>query len=210
MTFYELANITASLLIMRIIKLFLMITFSLSVSAETVYKSRDAEGNIIFSDVPTEGAETIEIQEAQTLNLPAPKRIGERPTTKLSPEKFNYTHFEIINPEHDGTIHSNEGVVNVAAELSPELNEKHVVVFLMDGKELGEGKSLQLAMSNIDRGTHNVTAMIKDEEDKVIKRSNTITFHLRKASTLFKNRNNADANNSNNTPAPAAPTLPTL
>ena len=59
MTFYELPKITASLQIMRIIKLFLIITFSLSISAETVYKTRDAEGNISFSDVAMEGAEKI-------------------------------------------------------------------------------------------------------------------------------------------------------
>jgi len=192
---------------MRIIQLLLIITFSLSVSAETIYKTRDAEGNIIFSDVPTEGAEEIKIQEAQTLNLPMPKRVGERATTKLSPKAIDYAEFKIINPQHDSTIHSNEGVINVSITLTPELDEKHIIVFLMDGKQVSAGKSLQLSLNNLDRGTHNVTAMIKDEENTVLKRSNNITFHLRKASRLFKNRLNAEASNSADNFAPAVPTV---
>lgn len=196
---------------MRIIKLFLIATFfSLSVSAETVYKTRDEQGNIIFSDKPTEGAEEIKIQEAQTLNLPMPKRIGGRATTKLSPKAINYTEFKIINPQHDSTIHSNEGVTDVSATLNPELDEKHSVVFLIDGKEVSAGKSLQLSLDNLDRGTHNVTAMIKDEKNKVLKRSNNITFHLRKASRLFRNRANGESTNSTANPAPVAPSAPLL
>lgn len=185
-TFYELPAITTSLLIMHIIKLFIIITFSLSVAAETVYKTRDAEGNIIFSDVATEGAEKIQIQEAQTLNLPMPKRVGERPTTKLSPEAINYSQFKIISPEQDSTIHSNEGTLEVSAILNPALDEKHAIVFLIDGKEISNGKSLQLSLSNLDRGTHGVSAIIKDENNKVLKRTDKVTFHLRKASKLFK------------------------
>lgn len=210
--FHELKCITVSLLNMRTIKLLLILAFTLSVSvsAETVYKTRDAEGNVIFSDVPSEGAEKIVIEKAQTLNTPIPKRIGDRRTTKLSPEGIKYTQFVIINPENDSTIHSNEGIVNVSAELAPELDDKHAIFFLIDGNEVSEGKSLQLSMSNLDRGTHNVTAVIRDEKNKVIKRTNSITFHLRKASKLFKNRVNADNINSTDSPATTAPVTPAL
>ena len=194
------------------IKFYLVIVFTLPVfvSAETVYKTRDAEGNIIFSDVPTEGAEKIEIQEAQTLNIPKPKRIGERPTTKLTPEGINYSEFKIVSPENDTTIHSNEGVVNIVVEISPELDAKHKVVFFMNGKKVSEGKSLQFAINNIDRGSHNVMAKITDEKNKVIKQSNTVTIHLRKASKLFKNRTNNEANNPADVPASTTPIIPSL
>jgi hypothetical protein len=205
---------------MNVKLLFLLIVFAVSVTAETVYKTRDAEGNIIFSDIPSEGAETIEIQEAQTLNLPEPKRIGDRPTTKLTPEGIKYNQFKITSPENDSTIHSNEGVANIIVELSPELDEKHVIVIIMDGKEVSSGKSFAVSLSDIDRGTHNVVALIKDEEDKVLKRSSKLTFHLRKASKLFKNRTNENATapdlgvtiiapDASSTP-PASPEIPSL
>ncbi len=172
------------------IQLLILLNFALFnvVSAETVYKTRDAEGNIIFSDVQSEGAEKIEIQEVQTINVPKVKGSKDRQTTKLSPEETKYTRLEITSPENDVTIRSNEGIVDINVELTPELNEKHVLAFLMDGKEVGSGKSLQFSLTGLDRGTHTVTAVIKNQKNKVLKQSGKLVFHLRKDSKLFKNR----------------------
>lgn len=193
-------------------QLLLIITFCFSVSAlaATVYKNRDAEGNIIFSDIPGEGAEEVIIQEAQTLDIPMPKRTGERRTTKLSPKSIHYTEFKIISPEDDTTIHNNQGIVNISLEMSPELNKKHDIIFLLDGIKVSKGKSLQFATNNIDRGTHSIMAVIKNEMGKVIQQSNKVTFHLRKASKLFKNRADADISNSTVNPASAESATPVL
>jgi uncharacterized protein DUF4124 len=183
----------------RILLLVLSITLSTIVVAETVYKTRDAEGNIIFSDVPSEGAETIEIEEAQTISIPEPKRIGDRPTTKLVPEETDYSQLKIITPENDATIRSNEGIVNINVEITPELDEEHVLVFLLDDEEVSSGKSLQYSSTNLDRGTHSITVEVKNEKDKVLKRSDKQVFHLHKQSKLFKNRVNTDSNTADTT-----------
>lgn len=206
--FYELHSIGASLLDMKTKILLVILSFALStfVSAETVYKTRDAEGNIIFSDVPSEGAETIEIEEVQTLKIPEAKRLDDRPTTKLTPKETIYTRLEITSPENDATIRSNEGIVNISVEMEPVLDEKHAIVFLMDGKEVSSGKSLQLSLKDLVRGTHTVTAIVKNEKDKVLKRSGKLVFHLHKDSKLFKNRTNENANTPNNSDTvPASP-----
>jgi len=164
---------------------FALLTF---VSAETVYKTRNAEGNILFSDVQSEGAEEIEIKEVQTLNIPEAKAFDNRPTTKLSPEETTYSRLEITSPENEITIHSNEGNVNISVEMTPELAEKHVLALLIDGKEVSSGKSLQFSITGLDRGTHAVTSVVKNEKNKVLKQSEKRVFHLRKNSKLFKNR----------------------
>ncbi|MBL1142535.1 MAG: DUF4124 domain-containing protein [Proteobacteria bacterium] len=203
------------------IKLLLIIVsviWFVSVASETVYKTRDAEGNIIFSDVPSEGAEEIIIDEAQTINIPKPKRLDNRRATKLSPEELNYTRFEVTLPEHDSTIRSNEGIVNISLEMTPELDDKHMIVFFMDGKEVSSGKSLQLSLQGIDRGSHTIAALIENENKKILKRSKQTTFHLRKESKLFKNRAKDNVNNGNTVITPPAgsdtppeiPKIPTL
>jgi hypothetical protein len=206
----------------RRIILFLLLNVTIfSAFAETVYKSRDAEGNVIFSDVPSEGAETIEIEEAQTINIPEPVRLRDRPATKLSPKEISYNRFEIITPENDATIRSNEGIVNIGIEMSPVLDEKHIIVFMMDGQQVSSGKALQLSLKEIDRGTHTVSALIMNENKEVLKHSNTSTFHLKKHSKLFKNNanNNGDKPgnttvlpeaSANETTPPAAPKIPSL
>lgn len=160
--------------------LFLFVTY---VHAETIYKTVDAEGNIVFSDVPSEGAEEIKIKKAQAIN-PAKAR-----SFKLSPEediskKFNYTKLAIVSPENDSTIHGGDGNVNITATLEPDLNEKDVMVLFMDGKEMLSGKAAQFLLANIDRGTHSIYVAVKNEEDKVLKRSDIVTFHVRRIAQL--------------------------
>ncbi len=178
--------------------LILCFVFIPFVYAETVYKTRDAEGNIIFSDVPSEGAETIEIQEAQTVNIPELKRSGNRPTTKLEPKDTVYSKLEILSPEDDMTIHSNEGKVSIKVEVEPVLSEEDYLVLFMDGKEVSSGKSTQILISDLDRGTHSINVVLKNEKDKVLKQSQKLVFHLRKQSRLFKNRGNIDTDTPDN------------
>lgn len=182
---------------MKIKLLLLVLSFTYSVSglAETVYKTRNAEGNIIYSDVPSEDAEELELEEAQTINIPLPKGFDNRPVTKLTPVETSYTLLEITSPENDATIRSNEGIVNINVEIKPVLDEKHMIDFLLDGKKVSSGRSLQLSLQNIDRGTHSVTVLVKNEKDKIIKQSSKLVFHLRKESKLFKNRANDNTNN---------------
>lgn len=160
--------------------IFLFVTY---VHAETVYKTVDAEGNIVFSDVPSEGAEEIKIKEAQAINLPKARSYKLSPAEEKS-KKFNYTKLAIVSPENDSSIHGGEGNVNITAILEPELNEKDVMVLFMDGKEILSGRSPQFLLANVDRGTHSISVVVKNEDDKVLKRSAKVTFHVRRISQL--------------------------
>jgi uncharacterized protein DUF4124 len=174
---------------MKIIFLFIINLLILSiVNAETVYKTRDAEGNVIFSDVPADGAEEIEVNEAQTINIPQVKLPENRPTTKLIPKETEYIRLEITNPVNDTTIRSNEGNVSINLEVEPALAEEDVFLLFIDGKEVSSGKAKQFSLSNMDRGSHSVYVAVKNEKDKVLKQSNKLVFHLRKESKLFINR----------------------
>ena len=55
---------------MRLLTLSLLILFMPAGHAD-VYRSVDENGNIVYSDQPSEGAEKIEVKDAQTINLPA-------------------------------------------------------------------------------------------------------------------------------------------
>lgn len=167
------------------ILLVLNLVFFPIASAETVYKTFDAEGNIIFSDVPAEGAEEIEIKEAQILNIPEVKPVKYLSVSEEE-ETIQYSRLVISSPENDVTIHSNEGKVGIKIEIEPELFEEDVLVLFLDGNEVESGNSSKFLLSNLDRGTHTVNVVVKNGEEKVLKRSTRIVFHLRKSSKLFK------------------------
>jgi hypothetical protein len=181
------------------ILLVLSLIFIPFVYAETVYKILDAEGNIIFSDVPSEEAEVIEIEEVQILNIPVTEPFITTPSAEKEQDTIQYTKLAILSPENDITIRSNEGVVSINVELEPTLFANDLLVLFMDGKEVSSGMSLQFSLTKLDRGTHTVYVAVKNEEGKLLKRSAKIIFHLRKESKLFKKPTNDNASTPENT-----------
>lgn len=169
--------------------IFISLFITTLVSAETVYKTVDREGNIIFSDSKTENAEVIEIREAQALDIPKVRSF------KLSPPKekhksSEYTKLEIVSPQNDATIHSNEGNVNINTNIEPEINNKDTLVLYLDGKQVETGKKPQFLLTNLNRGTHTVDVALKDQNGVELKRSGKITFHVRRISILAPNSAN--------------------
>jgi hypothetical protein len=187
------------------ILLVLNIIFISFVYAETVYKTLDAEGNIIFSDVPSEESEVIEVEEVQILNMPAAKSFKSTELEEKEQDAIQYTSLAIISPKNDVTIRSNEGVVSINVELEPALFESDILVLFMDGKEASSGQSSQFSLTKLDRGTHTVYVAVKNEEGKLLKRSAKVVFHLRKESKLFKKPTNDNTTLPDNTDT----TLPT-
>ena len=186
--------------------LLISLMFTPVAHAETVYKTVDDEGNIVFSDSKTEGAEVLEIKEAQTINVPE-IRSFKTATLKEKQKTVIYTRLVITSPENDATIHSNAGNVSVGFTLEPALNEKDLMVLFMDEKQVLTGKASEFSLANIDRGTHTVYVAVKDEKDKLLKRSGNVVFHVRRMSILSPN--NAPAPEIN-PPNPAPPNIPGL
>lgn len=189
------------------IKLLLSLTCLLVtyVSAETVYKTVDIDGNIIFSDTPSEGAEQIEIRKSQTLDLPAPPSFES--SSKRKQEKLViYSNLQIVNPQDDATIHSNEGKVTVNVEMEPALIEGHQLVLYLDGKKIASGNSTTFTLNNIDRGTHQISINVVNADNKPIKESAKISFHLRRKSVLSSGeKKDSDVVTPLNPPKPSQP-----
>ncbi len=181
---FEPFPVNASLKCMNIkFLLFISLIFVPIVQAETVYKTIDAEGNIVFSDTPSAGAEEIKIKEAQAIKPPKARSFKLSPDEDIS-KKFNYTKLAIASPENDSTIHGGEGNVNITVTLEPDLEENDIIVLSMDGKEMLSGRSPQILLENVDRGTHTISVVVKNEVEKVLKRSAKVTFHVRRIAQL--------------------------
>ena len=55
-------------------------------------------------------------------------------------------------------------------------------------ERVGGGKTTAVTLSNMDRGTYSVQAVVKDGAGKVLGRSDTVTFTLQKGSALSPQR----------------------
>lgn len=161
-----------------------------AVQAE-MYKWVDEEGNVSYSDQPQHkdarklepfGDNTIPatpVQPRAQPSLPAPGK----PDTR-------YSMLQITSPEHDQAIRSNPGNISVSLTTEPALDvaQGHSISLLLDHQLVSENITSNTAtLQNVDRGTHQLSAIIKNKQGKTLKQSDTITFHLHRHSILHPN-----------------------
>jgi hypothetical protein len=178
----------------------LMLSSATLVFAGTVgaqfYKSVDEQGNIVYSDTPTPGAEQLKPppistvegrpvkEETAETDTSAEQQADEEPAKK---PPTRYTKFTIVQPKNDDTIWDNTGAIPVSLQLEPPLDTEngHSIWVYVDGSAVvRKSQSLVQPLSNIDRGTHKIRAEVRDEKRKTLKRTQNITVHLKRASAI--------------------------
>jgi hypothetical protein len=140
-----------------------------------IYRSVGEDGSIVFSDSPSPGAERIEIRETQTIEAPPPPTfVYERQQAASTP----YTRVEIVDPPNDAEIRENTGNVNISVVVEPGLGGSDLIVLLMDGQEVASGQQGTFSLNNVDRGTHQLAAVVKSSEGQTVFSSPPVTFHM--------------------------------
>lgn len=167
--------------IMRKLILSLCLIFCYSLQAAEVYKSVDQYGNTVFSDVPSDNAEKIDVQELPT--IPALKEQPFRATPPKPVER--YSSVAISSPSNDETYFKSEGDVVVSVSTQPHLFPSDTIVLYLNSNEFLSGQALTFRIPELDRGTYQLRAAIKDASGKILKSSETVTFHLRQ-NTIIK------------------------
>ncbi|MFT5133519.1 MAG: hypothetical protein ACI9SC_001991 [Gammaproteobacteria bacterium] len=164
---------------MRILISLLCLLLSITLGAE-IYRSVDEEGNVVFTDQPSDDAELIDVRELQTIKPPP---VGAfKYTPPPSEPKPKYTTLSITSPLHDATIRDNAGNVTVNISASPSVGGEDKLVLYLDGNEILLGKSTAKAFTGLDRGSHQLRAVIKDPNERIQISSPSVTFHLLRAS----------------------------
>lgn len=161
---------------------------ALSASAE-VFTYIDAQGNRVFTDQPGSG-------NARRVPLATSNRMSANPTgaapviaekkTEARP-MFRYDMLRVLVPEPDATIRSSAGELIVSITSEPGLQRGHRYRLLLDGQPTAEpGPSPVFALSNIDRGSHNLSVEILDEHGRIVERTANQPFHMLRISLAQK------------------------
>lgn len=146
-----------------------------------IYQWTDSDGNVNFSDTPHEGAKQLDLPQAQSYD---PKKLQQRKSSKPTPAPelvHAYESITITQPANESTVPNMEGNVNVTVEILPKLADGDSVQLLLDGKPVGGPQtSSAFSLTNVNRGAHKVSANIINKNNKVIIKSNAVTFHVRR------------------------------
>ncbi|WP_163558995.1 DUF4124 domain-containing protein [Halomonas sp. NO4] len=188
-------------------KTLLLIALGLALAAPagatTVYRTTDAEGNVVFTDDPDRGGEQVELEpltvvpsrgEGRSGQPPARAESGEpRPAASPSAPFMPYDRFGISAPQHEATLPTG-AAGNVAVELAiePALREDHRVRLLLDGEVSQSAMHTDaFLLNNLPRGEYVLQAELLDGTGEVRHRTEPVTLYVQRASiNLPQNPNN--------------------
>lgn len=171
---------------MRFVVVFLALTAAASASA-AVYKWVKPDGSVVYSDrAPVENAAPTELPALQEIKMPPPPPPSPSTTPAAQTEEDTYTNLAITEPADNSAFRNNAGQVTVKLALDPALQQGDAIVILLDGKEIGRGRSTALSLSNVDRGTHTLKASVKDADGNTLISSSPISFTLQRTSVLLR------------------------
>ena len=152
--------------------------------AAEVYRNVDAEGNVTFSDEPSEGSEAVQVKPVTTVTLPKPQNVRE--TEKLREEvKREGSVYESVTfayPENNQAFHSGSGDIQFEVRSTPGLQTGHKYEVTLDGQPVGQSASGSVTVRNVFRGTHNARVHIVDENGVQVKTVPEISFTVHRPS----------------------------
>ncbi|QTF93059.1 DUF4124 domain-containing protein [Halomonas sp. BM-2019] len=171
------------------------LSFSLTLQAQTIYRTTDAQGNVVFTDNPERGGEQVELAPVTVVPSTGEVRTGEavprvdgsgaaavtaRPGQPFMP----YDSFRILSPSHEQAFPVGAaGNVPVELGIEPELREDHRVRLLVDGQLSQTAMHTTAFMvANMNPGEHVLQAELLDGSGEVRHRTSPVTIFVHRAS----------------------------
>jgi hypothetical protein len=170
---------------MRLVLLLSLLIFSLVCSAE-IYMSKDKDGNVMYSDTPSQDAKKIVLPES---NIPSTSTSTPPPPTTTAVEKIvkttettaqnvPYTKFVIGVPPDKETI-TNQPTISVVFLIDPDLQKGDRIQLYLDGAAVqAPAAKTSFDLTNVERGTHQLSAILLDANNNTLKESQTVTIYV--------------------------------
>ncbi len=168
-----------------------------------IYKTVNEDGNVVYTDVPPkDSSAAMDVDRGNTYtppspvtpNTPAQERTDDATLVEVvveqddkQPAVTSYMELSITAPGHDQAVRENAGNLTITVTSIPALDATlgHQVQILLDGQNAATG-GVTLSLTNVDRGTHALTARIIDANGEVLISSTPVTFHMLRYSRLQK------------------------
>lgn len=170
--------------------LFIGLLTTIPASAE-IYTWKDADGNTVYSDHPAENSTEIKLPKMQTVpGRPVTTTPTQAPATpKKETDSESYRELAISEPADGQEQWANNGQVNVVVSIEPALmvNMGHYLSLSVDGTtQVDQSPSTQMTLTEVDRGSHQLSVSVHDRNGNTLKTSQTITVHIHRRSLLNK------------------------
>ncbi len=166
---------------MRKLLTLILLLLALPCGAE-IYKWVDDDGNVHYGDHPAADQKNQIIKPMPISTYSSGYRKPGTTTSKKTKksEETRYTQLTIAQPQDDAAIRSNNGQLAVTLNMTPALDIKagHRIEFILDGSKVATNDGSSITLTNLNRGTHTLSANIIDKKGKVLISAPSSTFHL--------------------------------
>lgn len=148
-----------------------------------VYRTTDEAGNVMYTDIPTPGAEKVTIDKVPTYKAPPPVPFLKR---EEGPKAFRYETARIVSPAEKESIRSNNGDISIQFLLEPRLRVEKGdrIQFQLDDQPPVTMTATQTKLTNVDRGTHEIRMVVLNRDNEPISDTASNTFYLHRHSIL--------------------------
>lgn len=174
-----------------VLTLVLVMTFGVAAEAQTIYRTTDAQGNVVFTDNPDRGGEQVELAPVTVVPSrgearagQAAPRLGSVPASTSPGQPFMpYDSFRIVSPTHEQAFPVGAaGNITVDLGVEPGLREDHRVRLLVDGQVSQSAMHTTAFMvPNMNPGEHVLQAELLDAGGEVRHRTSPVTIYVLRA-----------------------------
>jgi hypothetical protein len=156
-------------------------------ASATVYKWVDEDGVVHYSDQPHENAEKVQLKAPQTYSAPPVRSPAPSPRQAMHQEPA-YQSCTITEPAND-QVFMNTSTVTAGASVQPALRPGDQLVVTLDGQRIPGVPSQGggFTISPVDRGSHELQAVVQDSKGQTVCQSPSVTFHVRQPTVLAPN-----------------------
>jgi hypothetical protein len=156
--------------------------------ADAVYRTVDAQGNVIFTDTPPadgSAADRIDIQRTNTVQAPPPTPPAE-PKNPVQETAAPAYEISITAPANETSIPMGPGNFSVSVSVQPALETYDGLQLFMDGTPWGSPQLDTLwDLTNVFRGQHDITVAVVNKDGETLAMSPPVRVFVHRPSVNF-------------------------
>lgn len=171
------------------ITLFILLLIPLAGFGQSIYRTTDKDGNVVFTDAPPAGSSgTEQVELPPTNTAPPPPAMPRTAEPEKEEVQASYA-VAITSPGNESTIAMGPGNFSVSASVKPGLRKGQALQLFMDGAPQGEPQAgTSWNLTNVFRGGHDLTVSLMDKSGEVIATSESVRVYVLRPSINNPNR----------------------
>lgn len=149
----------------------------LPVSASEIYKERDKNGNITYTDKPTsEKSEKVILPPINT--VPSQPGIADNSGSPDRQEGAQPYQIEIMSPRNNAMISPEQRDLAIAVNMNQELQADHWLIYYMNGELLEETKSTSIVIREVPRGARTFSVEVVARNGESLAKAPSVTVNV--------------------------------